>query len=137
MFGQFLCNMYRKIIFFLGVDYFDSLEFVYQYTGVAYLATALCIERSVVQYDLIQSLVFLFYLAITQDGSFVFRVIVTYKLSSSFFQYDPVTCLYGSCIAGTLFLLLHFGIELFDIDCHTIFTQNQLCQVEWETECIV
>ena len=34
-------------------------------------------------------------LAITQDGSFVFRVIVTYKLSSSFFQYDPVTCLYG------------------------------------------
>ena len=46
MFGQFLCNMYRKIIFFLGVDYFDSLEFVYQYTGVAYLTTAFCMLRS-------------------------------------------------------------------------------------------
>ena len=106
MFGQFLCNMYRKIIFFLGVDYFDSLEFVYQYTGVAYLATALCIERSVVQYDLIQSLVLLFDLTVTKDRSLVFSVIVTNEFSSSFFQYDPVTCLYGSCIAGTLFLLL-------------------------------
>ena len=39
--------MNRKIIFLLSIDYFDSLEFAYDNTCVAYLTTTFCIERSI------------------------------------------------------------------------------------------
>ena len=129
--------MYRKIVFFLGVDYFNRFKFADQYTRVTYLATTFCIERSVVQYDLIQSLVLLFDLAITEDRGFIFGIIVTYKFRCSFFQCNPVACLDSGSVTCTLFLLLHFRVELFDVDCHSVFAENQLCQVERETECII
>ena len=53
MFRQFLGDMDRQVVFFLGIDDFDSFEFAYQYTCIAYLTTAFCIERSVAQYYLV------------------------------------------------------------------------------------
>ena len=137
MFGQLFGNMYWKIIFFLGIDHFNRFEFAYQYTGITDLTTTFCIEWSIVKYNLIQCLVLLFDLTITKDRSFVFSVIVTNEFGRSFFQYNPVTSLDSGSITCTLFLLLHFFIELVDVDSHFVFTENQFCQVEWETECII
>ena len=53
MFRQFLGDVDRQVVFFLGIDDFDSFEFAYQYTCIANLTTALCIERSVAQYYLV------------------------------------------------------------------------------------
>ena len=129
--------MYRKIILFLCIDHFNRFEFAYQYTGITDLTTTFCIEWSIVEYNLIQCLVLLFDLTVTKDRSLVFSVIVTNEFSSSFFQYNPVTSFDGGSITCTLFLLLHFFIELFNVDSHSVFTENQLCQVERETECII
>ncbi|CDA83124.1 unknown [Bacteroides sp. CAG:754] len=129
--------MYRKVVFFLGVHYFNRLELAYQYTGITYLTTAFRIERSIVKYNLIQCLVLLLDLTIAKDGSLVFCIVVTDEFGCSFFQYNPVTCFDGGSIAGTLFLLLHFFVELLDVDSHSVFAENQFCQVEWETECII
>ena len=129
--------MYREIVFFLGIDHFNRFEFAYQYAGITDLATTFCIEWSIVKYNLIQCLVLLFDLAITKDRSFVFSVIVTNEFGRTFFQHNPVTSLDSGSITCTLFLLLHFFIELFNVDSHSVFTENQLCQVERETECII
>ena len=137
MFRQFFGNMNRKIILFLGVDYFDSLEFADQHTGITYLTTTFCIERSVVQYNLIQSLVFLFDLTVTKNRSFVLSVVISDKFGCSFSQSYPVTRLNGGGVTGTLFLLLHFFIELFDVDSHSVFTKNQFGQIQGETESII
>ena len=137
MCGQFLGDMYRKVIFLLCINYFNRFEFADQYTCITYLTTAFGIERGIVQYNLIQCLVFLFYLTVTKDTCFIFRIVVTNKFSSSFFQCNPVAGFYGSGIAGTLLLLLHLGIEFLDVGSHTVFTENQFRQVERETESII
>ena len=98
-------------------------------TGVAYLTTAFCIERSTVKYDLIQCLVFLLDLTIAENRCFVFSIVVTYEFGCSFSQSHPVTGFDGGSVTCTLFLLLHFRVELFDVDCHSVFTKNQFCQV--------
>ena len=45
--------MYRKVVLFLGVDDLDALVAAYKETAVTYLTTALCIERSILEYNLI------------------------------------------------------------------------------------
>ena len=82
---------------------------------VAYLSAAFGIERSLVQYNLEQCLVLLLYLAVAQNGCLIFCIIVAYKFGSAFLQCNPVSGFNGGGIACTLFLLLHFGIELFDV----------------------
>ena len=77
--------MNRQIIFFLGINYVDGLEFADQYTGITYLAAAFGVERSMIEYDLIQCLIFLFYLTVTQNRYFVFCVVITDKFTGSFF----------------------------------------------------
>ncbi len=49
----------------------------------------------------------------------------------------PVARLHSSCIAGTLFLLLHFGIEAFHVDRHPMLAQDQLGQVERKPKGVV
>ena len=42
--GQFLCNVYGKVIFFLCVDYFDALVAAYKVACVAHLTSAFGVE---------------------------------------------------------------------------------------------
>ena len=129
--------MYRKIVFLLGINDFNCFKFADKRTGITYLTTTFRIERSVVQYNLIQRLVFLFHLAVTEDACFIFGIVVTNEFCRSFFQRNPVTGFDSGGIACTLLLLLHFGIELLDVGSHTVFTENQFRQVERETESII
>ena len=137
MFRKFLCYMDRKIVFLLGIDDIDSFEFAYQYTGITYLTTTFCIERSIAQYNLVKCLILLFNLTVTQDACFVFSIVVTYESCFSFFQCNPVACFYGSSITCAFFLFLHFGFKAFYVGSQTIFTQDKFSQVEWESECII
>ena len=50
---QFSYQMYRQVIFALRIDHVDRLVIGNQPTGVADLSTHLCIERSLIQNDLI------------------------------------------------------------------------------------
>ena len=137
MFRQFLCDMYRKIVLLLRVDNLYSFEFAYQYTCVAYLTTAFSIERSVAKYYLIQSLVFLFYLTVAEDGSFILSIVISYECSLAFFQCNPVSCFYSSSVTCTCFLFLHFSFEAFHIGSKTVFAEDKFSKVEWESECII
>ena len=137
MFGKLLGNMDRKIVFLLCVNDFDCFEFVHQYTGITYLTAAFGIERGFVQYNLVQCLVFLLYLSVTQNGCFVFRIVVAYEFGCTFLQCNPVSGFHGCCITCALLLLLHLGVKFFDVGCHTVFAENKLRKVERETECII
>ena len=53
------------------------------------------------------------------------------------FQNHPVAGFDGSRVAGTLFLLLHFCVETFDIGLHIIFAENEFGQIQGETVSIV
>ena len=59
VFGQFLGDMDGKVVFLLGVNDFNRLEFAYDHPRIAYLSTTFGIERSVAQHDLVECLVFL------------------------------------------------------------------------------
>ena len=137
MFRQLLGNVDRKVVFLLGIDDFDGFELAAQYTCIAYLTTAFCIERSVAQYDLVKSLVLLLHLTVAEDSGFVFSVVVTHEVGFAFVQCNPVASFNGSRVACTFLLLLHFSVEFSFVHGHAVFTENQFCQVEWETECIV
>ena len=85
MFRQSLGDMNRKVVFLLGIDDVDGFEFADQYTGITYLTTTFCIERSFAQYNLVEGLVFLLDLAIAQDAGLIFCVVVAYEFSFTFF----------------------------------------------------
>ena len=129
--------MYRKIILFLCIDHFNRFELAYQYTGITDLTTTFCIEWSIVEYNLIQCLVLLFDLAITQDLCLAFEQIITHELTFTLFQRDPVACLDSGGVTGTLFLLLHSLIEGLDIGFHAVLTKNQFRQVQRESVGII
>ncbi len=137
MLGQFFGNVYRQVVFFLGIYYFKGFELTYYHTGISYLTSALCIEWGVVKHQLVQGLAFLLYLTITQNGYFVLGVIITNKCGGSFFKHNPVARFNGCCITGSLFLLLHFGMELFNIRSHSIFSQNELGEVKRKSKRII
>ena len=137
VFWQLLGNVDRKVVFLLGIDDFDGFELTAQYTCITYLTTTFCIERSVAQYDLVESLVLLLHLTVAENRSFVFSIVVTHEVGFAFVQGNPVASFYGSRITGTFLLLLHFGLEFFFVYGHAVFAENQFGQVEWEAECIV
>ena len=137
MLGQLLGDVDGQIVLLLGIHHFDGFELVHQYTGVAYLTAAFGVERSLVQYNLIQGLVLLLHLAVAQHGCLVFRIVISHEFGSTFFQCNPVTGLHGGGITGALFLLLHFGVKLLDVGSHAVFAENQFRQVERETEGII
>ena len=83
VFGQLLGDVDRQVVLLLGVYHFDGLKLVHQYTGVTYLTAAFGIERSLVQYNLIQGLVLLLHLAVAQNGCFVFRIVISYEFGST------------------------------------------------------
>ena len=64
---QLLCYMYWKVILLLCVNNLNALVATYKITGITYLTTTLCIERSLLEYNLIVCLVLLLCLAVTED----------------------------------------------------------------------
>ena len=133
MLWQFVGNVYGHTVLMLGIHNVDGLELAAYHTTFAYLTTHFAIEWGVVKYYLIECLFLLSYLAIAKDVTFVFAIVVTYKLSFSLTKCYPVACLYSSSITGTGFLLLHLFTKLLLIYRQTVLTANQFGKVEWET----
>ena len=133
---QLLYDVDALVVLALGVDNLDGLVLVDEYTLVTNLSTHLTIEWSVVEYQLVEAVLLLCHLAVAQDVALIFCIVVTHEVLVAFLQYFPVTVLYGSSIAGTLFLLLHLLVEACSIYGVTILTADKLCQVERETVCI-
>ena len=137
MFGQLLGDMDRKVVLLFCINNFNRFKFVHQHAGIAYLTAAFGIERSLVQYNLVQCLVFLLNLPVTQDGCFVFRIVIAYEFGCAFLQRNPVAGFNSGGVACALFLLLHFCVKLFDVGRHVVFAENQFRKVEWKAKSII
>ena len=125
--------MHTLIVLTLGIDYIDCLVLANEYTLVAYLTTHLTIERSMVEYKLIEAVLLLCHLTIAKNVAFVFCIVITNKLLFAFTQDFPVTILNSCCITGACFLLCHLLIELLFIYGVAVFCADKFCQIEWET----
>ena len=128
-----LGNVNGQVVLTLGVDNLDGLITSSERALVTNLATHFSVERRAAEYNLVELGVFLLHLAITQNLCVTLGQVITHKLGNTLLQLHPVGCLDGSGIACALFLLLHFGIELFLINGHVVLAQNQLSQVQGET----
>ena len=135
--GQLLGNVHRQTVLLLGVNYIDCLEFAYNHALVTYLAAHLCIERGLVQDNLVDYTALLLYLAVAQDGCLVFSEIITYKLGLTLTEHYPVTVLYGGGITGAGLLLAHLLIELVNVGAHAVLTQYEFGKVKRESVGIV
>ena len=125
--------MYALVVFALGIDDVDGLILVAEYTAVTYLSTHLTIEWCGVEHELIELVLLLGDLAIAQDVTVVFGVVVAHELLFTSLKLRPVAVLNGSGIAGTLLLLLHLDVELFLVNGKAILTTDEFCEVEGET----
>ena len=76
--------MYALVVLTLGVDDIDCLIFANEYTLVTYLTTHLTIERSIVEYKFIETVLLLSHLAVAEDMALVFCIVVTNKLLFAF-----------------------------------------------------
>ena len=137
IFRQTSDEMYRQVVFTLRIYNIQLFIVGNQPSGITYLSTHLCIERSLVENDLEQLFILLLDFTVTQDFGFTFEQVVTNEFGFAFFQDHPVTCFDSSRITGTFFLFLHFGIELVNIHLHTVFTQDKFSQVQRESVCII
>ncbi len=129
--------MHCEVVLTFGIHHLDTLALGSEPTRVAYLSTHLCVERRAVQHYLIEFLVLLFYLAVTQDGGFAFEKVVADKLRFAFAYYHPVACLHCCCVACTFFLLAHLNIEASRIYLHTVLAEDKLREVEREAVGVV
>ena len=121
------------VVLALGVDNLDSLILANEYTLVANLSTHFAIERSVVEYQLIEGVLLLSYLAIAKDVALIFCIVITNEVLVAFLQYFPVAILYHGSITSTLFLLLHLLVEALFVNCIAILTADKFGKVERET----
>ena len=133
VFGQLLDDVYALVVLALGVDNLDSLVLVHQYTAVTYLSTHLSVERSGIEHQFIELVLFLCHLAIAQDMAVVFCIVVAHELLFASLQFYPVAVFNGSSVTGTLLLFLHLHVELLFIYREAVLATNQLCQVEGES----
>ena len=102
-------------------------------TGVANLSAHLAVERCVVKHYLIEGVLLLSDLAITQDVAVIFVEVVTDELLFTLTYIHPVTVLHGGSVAGTCFLLGHFFVKSFLVDGVTVLTADKLGEVDGET----
>ena len=130
---QLLHDMHRLVVLTLGVDDLDGLGLVADYTLIADLTTHLTIERCVVEHELVELVLFLRHLAIAQDMTFIFRIVIAHELLFSLSEFCPVRVLHSGSITGTLLLLLHLDIKLRLIHRESVLAADQLRQVEGET----
>ena len=138
---QLLYNVNALTVLTLGVDDVDGLGLVNEYTAITNLSTHLTIEWGVIEYQLVELVLFLSYLAVADDMALVFGIVVAYKgllssrtsLTSIASYFYPVAVLNGSGITGTVLLLLHLNIELLLVNGKTVFTTDELGEVERES----
>ena len=125
--------MYTLVVLTLGIDNINSLVLANENTLITYLTTHLSIERSIVEYKLVETVLLLSYLAVAEDVALIFCVVVTNKLLFAFTQYFPVTILYSGCIASTCLLLFHLLIKLLLVNGISVLCADKFGEVEWET----
>ena len=135
--GHVLGNVYTQVVFPFRLQNLYRLVGRNQFAGIAYLATHLGIEGGAVEHNLVIFLVFLFYLTVAQDAAVALQHVVAHKLGLALAQHYPVARLYGSGIAGSLFLLLHLGVESVEVYPHALLLEDELGQVDGESVGIV
>ena len=133
---QLLYDVDALSVLSLGIDDFDGLVLADEHATVAYLTTHLAVERRVVEYQFIESILLLSHLAVAQDMAFIFCIVVTYELLFALCQLNPVSVLYGCGVACALFLFLHLCVELLFVHGEAVFAAYQFREVEREAVCI-
>ncbi len=133
VFRQLLDDMYALVVLTLGVDNLDGLILVAEHTAVTDLSTHLAIERSGVENQLIELVLLLGYLAVAQDMTVVFGIVVAHELLFASLQLRPVAVLHSSGIAGALLLFLHLHVKLLLVNGEVVLTADQLSEVEGES----
>ena len=78
--GQLLDDMYRLVVLALGIDDVDGFGLVAEHTLVANLSTHFTIEWCGVEHQLIELVLLLGDLAVAQNVTVVFRVVVAHEL---------------------------------------------------------
>ena len=126
----------RKVVLTLGVDYLKLLSVGLDVSAVSYLTTHLAIEWSLGKYDLIEGLVLLLYLTVTENFGLALEEVISHKLWSACLDLNPVAILHGSSIAGTFLLSLHVLVELLFVDGESVLAADELCEVERETKSV-
>ena len=125
--------MYGLTVLALRVYDIDGLSLVADNSAVAYLTTHLAIEWSIVENQLVELVLLLGYLAVTDDVALIFSIIITYELLLALSQLYPVAVLYSSGVAGALLLLLHLYIELLLVNGKAVLSADKLSKVERES----
>ncbi len=109
----------------------------HKHTAVAYLTAHFRIEGRLGQNNLIELAFLLLNLAVAQNPCGGCCIIVSHKRRFAFVNHGPIVGLNSSGIARTFFLSLHLAVETGLIECHAIFLQNKLREVERESIGIV
>ena len=124
--------MHGLVVFALGVDDFNRFVFIDENALVADLSAHFTIERRVVEHEFVVFVFLLRHFSVTKNVAGVFGVVVAHELLFAGHQFRPVAVFDLCRIAGAVFLLLHFGIELRFVHRKTVFAANQFGQVEGE-----
>ena len=132
MLWQLLNDVNALVVLTFGVYHVHRLVLAHQDTLVAYLSSHLSIEGCEVQDDLVKTIFFLGYLAILQDVAFVFSIIVAHKLLFALSYFYPVAVFHLCSIAGTVFLFLHFCMELLLVNAKSVLSAYQFCEIKWK-----
>ena len=125
IFRKLLNDVDALVVFTLRINDFDSLILADKCALIANLTAHFTIERRVVEYNLVEGILFLGHFSIAKNVASVLRVVVTNEYLLSFSYHFPVSILYNSCVSSTSFLLSHFFIEAFLIYCVTVFAANE------------
>ena len=132
--GYILRHLLRQMngqsIFFLSIDNPDSLFLSDQYSAITYLSSSLSIERSNIEYQVIEGLVLGNYFPITGDFYLHLGIIISYELLNIVVdQFDPIVRIYRRCWTGTLFLSFHFSFEFPAVNHQPFLPQDQFGQI--------
>ena len=87
---QLLDDVDRLVVLTLGVDDLDGLSLVAEDTTVTYLTTHLAIEGGIIEHELIELILLLRHLTITEDMTIVFRIVVAHELLLTLGKFHPV-----------------------------------------------
>ena len=129
--------MDREIVLLLRVDDLYTLFTAYKETGVTDLTSALCIERSLLEDNLVECLVLLLCLAVAQYCCAVLRIVIADKCAVTLVDSHPVAVLHGSSVACTGLLLEHLLVKLCHVHSEAVLAQYKLCEVNGESVCVV
>ena len=136
IFWQCSSDADREVVFALGIDNLHLLAISLDVTTVADLTTHLAIEWSLGKHDLIEGLVLLLYLTVTENFGLALEEVIAHELWSACLDLNPVAILHGSCITGTFLLSLHVLVELLFVDGESVLAADELCEVERETKSV-